>query len=66
MGMSGQDDQSGHTSPANWTDLGTSDYSTQTVIYEYYNIVASADVTFGQTQTADDYVSIGVAVGQSP
>lgn len=62
-GLSGFDTYSGNiTSLANWTQHGGTDFGTEVVVADRYNIIQSDNITFGWTAAAEDAVAIGVAI----
>lgn len=63
--FSGQDDPTGITPLVNWTATGEHDFGLQTAGWYRYNIIGTADVTAGWTQTIDDAAAIALAVKES-
>jgi len=61
---SGQDDVTGIAPNANWTAQIEEDAGISTVGVYIYDVVSTADVTAGWTQTADDAIAVAVAVAE--
>ncbi len=63
--MSGQAAVGNITPSANWTSRYEFDFTSQVAGFYTYDTIASADVTMGWTQTADDAICIGIALTES-